>query len=71
MFPRSVLLALTSADERPPPVVSAGVVSARRDRRCSGCGYGVSVSRSPARCPMCGGDEWEAVPGGLRRDVLI
>ena len=71
MFPRSVLLALTSADERPPPVVGAGGAGARRDLRCSGCGYGVSVARSPARCPMCGDDEWEAVPGGLRRDVLI
>jgi rubrerythrin len=72
MFPRSVLLALTSADERPPPpVVGAGVVRARRDLRCAGCGYGVSASRAPARCPMCGDDEWEAVPAGLRRDVLI
>jgi rubredoxin len=27
--------------------------------RCSGCGYGVSVSRTLPRCPMCQGDVWE------------
>jgi rubredoxin len=28
--------------------------------RCSECGYGVSVSRTLPRCPMCGGRVWEA-----------
>lgn len=28
--------------------------------RCSGCRYGVSVSRALPTCPMCGGVVWEA-----------
>ena len=28
------------------------------DRRCTTCGYGVSVARPSLRCPMCGGDSW-------------
>jgi rubrerythrin len=27
--------------------------------RCSGCGYGVSRSMAPERCPMCGGTVWD------------
>jgi rubredoxin len=27
--------------------------------RCTGCGYGASRRATPARCPMCGGAEWE------------
>jgi rubredoxin len=27
--------------------------------RCSGCGYGASCRLAPARCPMCGGGNWE------------
>jgi rubrerythrin len=27
---------------------------------CSGCGYGVSVHVTLPRCPMCGGETWEA-----------
>jgi hypothetical protein len=27
--------------------------------RCEECGYGVSRSTAPDRCPMCGGTEWE------------
>ena len=27
--------------------------------RCSGCGYGASSRGAPARCPMCGGREWD------------
>jgi len=27
--------------------------------RCGTCGYGVSRRTAPARCPMCGGTEWE------------
>ncbi len=30
------------------------------DFRCSTCGYGVSVSRTLPRCPMCRGEAWEA-----------
>ena len=26
--------------------------------RCHGCGYGVSVRRTPKRCPMCGTSDW-------------
>ena len=29
------------------------------DFRCSECGYGVSVSRTLPRCPMCRGEAWE------------
>jgi rubrerythrin len=28
--------------------------------RCSACGYGVAVPAVLPRCPMCGGDTWEA-----------
>lgn len=27
---------------------------------CSTCGYGVAVSATLPRCPMCGGTTWEA-----------
>jgi len=27
--------------------------------RCSGCGYGVAVSRELPQCPMCAGTTWE------------
>jgi rubrerythrin len=27
--------------------------------RCAACGYGVSVSIAPERCPMCSGTAWE------------
>jgi rubrerythrin len=27
--------------------------------RCSECGYGVSISRTLPRCPMCSGTSWE------------
>jgi hypothetical protein len=29
------------------------------DLRCVACGYGVSVSIAPERCPMCSGAVWE------------
>jgi hypothetical protein len=28
--------------------------------RCADCGYGVSIVRTLPRCPMCGGEAWEA-----------
>jgi rubredoxin len=31
----------------------------RIDFRCPTCGYGVVRRNSPARCPMCGGTEWD------------
>ena len=30
------------------------------DFRCRHCGYGVSVRRELASCPMCGSTEWDA-----------
>jgi rubrerythrin len=27
--------------------------------KCGSCGYGVSRSSAPDRCPMCGGTDWE------------
>lgn len=27
--------------------------------RCASCGYGVAISRTLPRCPMCGGEDWE------------
>jgi rubredoxin len=27
--------------------------------RCESCGYGVTRSDPPERCPMCGGADWE------------
>jgi rubrerythrin len=29
--------------------------------RCSACGYGVSLTRTLPRCPMCSGTAWEPV----------
>jgi len=29
---------------------------------CSQCGYGVTVSSTLPRCPMCGGESWEQTP---------
>jgi hypothetical protein len=26
--------------------------------RCTGCGYGASVRKTPTRCPMCSGSTW-------------
>jgi hypothetical protein len=40
------------AEAETPPRVSV-------DLRCVGCGYGVSVSIAPERCPMCSGSAWE------------
>jgi hypothetical protein len=31
--------------------------------RCDGCSYGVSVRKTPERCPMCDGSAW-IVEGG-------
>jgi ribosomal protein L37AE/L43A len=31
----------------------------RRTFLCPDCGYGAVRRSSPARCPMCGGAEWE------------
>jgi hypothetical protein len=33
----------------------------RFEVRCAGCRYGGVVERSPDRCPMCGGSDWETV----------
>lgn len=32
---------------------------ARRELRCTGCGYGAVAAAPPVRCPMCGGASWE------------
>lgn len=40
-----------------PLVVPSG--QPRVDYRCSGCGYGISVSQLPPVCPMCWGADWE------------
>jgi len=37
------------------------------DGCCAECGYGVTVYRSPLRCPMCAGSAWRETPGALRR----
>lgn len=34
-------------------------VSEGAEFRCSECGYGVIVIRTPPRCPMCGCASWE------------
>jgi rubrerythrin len=31
---------------------------------CSGCGYGVTISSTLPRCPMCSGTTWEAASSG-------
>ena len=33
---------------------------ARGAYHCSSCGYGVTVTTTLPRCPMCGGTTWEA-----------
>lgn len=41
--------------------------------RCARCGYGVALSRTLPRCPMCGGEDWEdelASAAGRRRTRL-
>ncbi len=38
----------------------AGAV--RRELRCAGCGYGVSVAGEPPPCPMCRGAVWDPAP---------
>jgi hypothetical protein len=42
----------------------AGVLSAamRRELRCRGCGFGAIVAHPLARCPMCGGGDWQLIP---------
>lgn len=41
----------------------AGVPSAamRRELRCRGCGFGAIVAHPLARCPMCGGGDWQLI----------
>jgi rubrerythrin len=34
--------------------------AAKGEFQCAECGYGVTVNRELPRCPMCGGDLWEA-----------
>ena len=48
---------------RAPEPLEMGVVApklARRELRCSGCGYGAVAARA-LRCPMCGGERWDFV----------
>lgn len=39
----------------------------REQFTCACCGYGITVSRLPERCPMCGAADWNraAAGGGL------
>jgi hypothetical protein len=41
-----------------PPSTTPGA-AVRMDLRCASCGYGAIASRMPARCPMCGGSDWD------------
>jgi hypothetical protein len=34
-------------------------VEAEGEFRCVGCGYGISISSTLPRCPMCGTESWE------------
>ena len=43
-------------------VRKAGAVGSRVELCCGDCGYGVVVTRLPARCPMCGGQDWGVRP---------
>jgi hypothetical protein len=43
---------------RPPGVLSAAM---RRELRCRGCGFGAIVAHPLARCPMCGGGDWQLI----------
>lgn len=40
---------------------SGSPVGTRRELRCPDCGYGVVVAHPLARCPMCGGDDWQLI----------
>ena len=31
----------------------------RRELVCANCGYGITVTHAPDRCPMCGCGEWD------------
>jgi hypothetical protein len=42
--------------------VRRGDITGRRELRCAGCGYGVSVTGEPPPCPMCGGMLWDPAP---------
>lgn len=38
------------------------VVAGEGELRCTTCGYAVAVVSQPDTCPMCQGNEWDAVP---------
>lgn len=38
---------------------SVARVAARRELRCTGCGYGAVATSAPERCPMCGETDWQ------------
>ena len=40
----------------------AEVVAGEGELRCTTCGYAVAVVSQPETCPMCQGNEWDAVP---------
>ena len=47
--------------------------AAKGSYRCTDCGYGVAISATLPRCPMCGGESWEGAewsPFGRAANLL-